>query len=139
MGVLQDLLVELTDKLNEVEAQLGDIPAALEAAKESGRRERDQEFADMVAAKDAEKVAFGASEYARGFVDGGNGGGSDKIYSQAEVDAMLAPLNEQVLAMQGQITDLQGQLASVDQRIADAVAAKVAEFKGKLDEVEAQF
>lgn len=140
MSMLSDLLIEVSNKLAEVEAQLGDIPAALEAAKESGRRERDQEFTDMVAAKDLEKSDFGFSEYARGFVDGGNGQGSgDKIYSQVEVDAMLAPLNESVLALQGRIAELEGIVASVDQRIVDAVAAKVAEMNQRIDEMQGAF
>lgn len=139
MSLAQDLMI-LATKLAEVEAQLGDVPAALEAAKEEGRRSRDEEFSQLIAQKDQEKADFGASEYQRGFVDGGNGQGSgDKIYSQAEVDAMLAPLNEQVAAMQGRITELEGIVATMDQKVAEAVAARVAEFKGALDAVEAQF
>lgn len=140
MSLSQDLMI-LATKLAEVEAQLGDVPAALEAAKEEGRRSRDQEFTDLVAAKDAEKAAFGEAEFQRGVAsvvcpDPGSG---DKIFSQAEVDAMLAPLNEQVVAMRGQIESLESQVAGMDQKISEAVQAKVAEFKAKLDEVEAQF
>lgn len=140
MSLAQDLIA-LAQKLEEIESQLGDVPAALEAAKEEGRRSRDQEFIDMQASKDEEKRVFGESEYQRGFVDGGNGAppASDKIYSQAEVDAMLAPLNESVIAMQGRISELEAIVAGVDSRIAEAVASKIAEFKAGLDEVEAKF
>lgn len=45
---------------------------------------------------------------------------SDKIFSQADVDALLAPLQAQITDLQAQVLALQG---SIDQKVSDAVAA----------------
>lgn len=153
-----ELKVTLETAIAEFKTKSENFEQTLADEREAGRRDRDAEVTDlqerllvaksdfdaMVVQKDQEKVEFGASEYQRGFVDGGNGsGGGDKIYSQVELDAAVAgavaPLNEQVMAMQGQIDALNAQLATVDQRISEAVAARLAEFKAALDSVEAQF
>jgi len=99
------------------------------------------------------------SEYDRGFNDGllqaGQAGGSDKIYSDAELEAELAPLREQIVALTSQVTafeaqvkdleativELQSKVPSVDQPAVDLEAVKkqaadeaVAAFKAMLKE-----
>lgn len=50
---------------------------------------------------------------------------SDKIFSQTEVDAMLAPLNEQILL-------LKAQLDAVPSQIADAVSVARTELRAEI-------
>src|SRR3954465_3641485 len=60
---------------------------------------------------DAQAAADSISKdaYDKGFADGVSSVGTgDKIFSQAEVDAMLAPLQTQVTDLQAQVTALQG-------------------------------
>lgn len=122
MSTLSENILALSKIVAELEAQAADFPAALEAEREAGRRERD---ADVEAAKIA--------GYDEGFAAGvASVPVSDKVFSQAEVDAMLAPLNEQVLTMQGRIAELEGVVAGIDQKVSDAVALALSEFKAIL-------
>lgn len=79
------------------------------------------QLADAQAALVAEKQA----SYEQGFAAGQAASGGDKIYSQAEVDAMLLPLNEQIAALQAQV-------AGVPDQIAAAVAQAKAELKEQI-------
>jgi hypothetical protein len=72
-------------------------------------------------------------KYNEGFAAGvaSMNNGSDKIYSQAELDAQLQPLKDQVAAMQSQIDSLQ---ASVDALPGQIDAAKLAgKEEGKVE------
>lgn len=58
---------------------------------------------------------------------------SDKVFSQADVDALLAPLQAQVADLQAQVSALQ---SSLDQKVAEAVAAIKADLLAKYQELE---
>lgn len=167
MSALSEQLIALAQRIDEVQAQLGDVPAALEAEREAGRRERDgevsalneqiaakqSEFDAMVAQKDQEKTDFGASEYQRGAdekICPDVPPSSDKIYSQADLDAIVVPLNDRLTqmdvqlseaagregALQSRVDELQAIVDGLDVRISEAVQNALKEAKAKLDEAE---
>lgn len=92
-----------------------DFASALEALK--------QQLADAQAALDQAKKA----SYDQGFADGvASVVPSDKVFSQAEVDAMKAGFQSMIDGLNGQIDALNKQVmalqASIDQAVADGVA-----------------
>lgn len=104
---------ELQAKISEMQSKLSDTQAALDQA-----------------VKEA---------YDKGFEDGKNSvepEPSDKIYSQAELDAAVAGAVEPLNA---RIVELEAVVAGIDAKIAEEVAKKVSDIKTKLDELEASF
>ena len=100
LKLLQDLLASIS----VLQAQLADVPAALEAAKKASY---DEGFAAGVAS-----VPPPAS--------------SDKIYSQAELDIMLEPLKAKVAELQAQVDQIP---SLVDAAVKDAKAGFLASMK----------
>lgn len=144
------LILALQDVVAKMQEQSADFPAQLVAIRaegvEEGKRSRDQEISDLIMQKDQEKMDFGASEYLRGFQDGAASipPQGDKIYSQAEVDQMLEPLNQMVLALRGENEQLSNRVAELevlvsgfDARIAQAIQDALMSAKARLDEAEA--
>lgn len=83
---------------------------------------------------DAQKAAddLAKAKYDEGFAAGvASVQPSDKIYSQAEVDAIVLPLNEKIAALELAITDIN---ATIPAKIAEAVAAFKAELLAKYEE-----
>ncbi len=69
--------------------------------------------------------------YAKGFSDGvASVPVSDKIFSQADMDAALKPLQDQVASLQAQVDGVPSQIESA---VAEAVAAVKAELKAAWD------
>lgn len=102
------LLQELQSSIGALQAQLLDAQAAADSiAKEN----YDMGFAAGVASVPAD----------------------DKIYSQAELDAAVGPLQEQISALQIQMQDMQNAL---NQKVADAVAAIKADLLAKYRDLE---
>lgn len=90
------------------------------------------QLADAQAA--AESIAKEA--YDKGFADGvASVPVSDKIYSQAELDAAVAsatePLHGQIAELQVKVSELE---ASIDQKVGEAVAALKADLLAKYEE-----
>ena len=110
MDILAQLQA-LVSLINELQAKLVDAEAALS---ESVKTAYDKGFADGVASVPPPVT--------------------DKIFSQAEVDAMLA---EAVAPLQKKIEDLEAVVASVDQKIADAIIAFKADLLVKVKDIEA--
>lgn len=80
-------------------------------------------------------------EFDRGFAEGklsmGNPG--DKIYDQAEVDAMLKPIQESLVAKEAQIAQLQLDIDGIKASIDEQVKVKLeSELTGILSEFDAQ-
>ena len=127
---------------------------------EEGVRSRDQEVADMIASNEsamaevvaqhaaamaeaeAAKIAFGESEYTRGFTAGVDSDG-EKIYTQADMDAAKAESDAKLeelrvaveaerVSFQEQINALSQQLSDLDASIPGKIADAVAEFKAVL-------
>lgn len=108
------LLQDLTASIAALQAQLVDAQAAADSiAKEN----YDKGFEDGVASVPPPV--------------------SDKIYSQAELDAAVAgavgPLQEQIASLQEQVSAMQGQ---IDQKVADAVALVKADLLAKYKDLE---
>jgi hypothetical protein len=119
MELLQ-MLQDFMNKLGEAAGQIAQLQAKLQ----------DAQAALEIQVKEA---------YDKGFADGVNSvqiPPSDKIYSQEDMDnaikLAIEPLNAKII-------ELEGIVSGIDQKVNDAVALKLAEFKAKLDEVEAQF
>lgn len=72
--------------------------------------------------------------YDDGFAKGVASTGSEKIYSQAELEAKIM---EVVSPLKSEIEALQLQVGQTDQRIADAIAAFKAELLVKAKEIDA--
>lgn len=95
----------------------------------------DQMILDLKAKVDE----LAAASYASGLADGKASVGSpgtqnDKLYSQVEVDGMLAPLNEKITGLENEIDALKNEMnANVDK----AVKAKVDEMIAEFDSEEA--
>lgn len=82
-----------------------------------------------------ELAAEKQASYDEGFAAGAASVGSDKIYSQAEVDAMLAPLQAELDGVKAELEALKLDIdAKIEAAKADAVAALKAELKAKYDE-----
>lgn len=109
LQMLQDLLAKIQELQNKIVDAQNALDIEVKAAYQKG-------FADGVASVQEQP--------------------SDKIYSQEDMDNAIKlsvePLN-------ARIAELEASMADIDAKIAEAVAAKIAEFKAKLDEVEAQF
>lgn len=60
--------------------------------------------------------------------------GGDKIFSQADVDAMLAPMNEKISAMASEIESAKGELEVLKNNMDGKVAEQLAAFKQKAKE-----
>lgn len=103
--------VDLLKMLQDLVAQLADVPAALEAAK---KMSYDQGFADGVASVPVPPV-------------------SDKIYSQVELDKAVA---DAIAPLQIQIADLAAQVAGFDQKVLDAVALVKSDLLSKYQQLE---
>lgn len=135
------LIASLQEVVTKMQEQSADFPAQLEQVRaegvEEGKRSRDTEIAE-----------FGAAERKAGFDEGvasvppcedcpDEPPVSDKIYSQAELDAAItaavSPLNETVSALQTEVDRLNGELSGVDQKISDAIAAVKAELLSRYD------
>lgn len=101
MENILSLLNSLQASIAGLQSQLSDAQAAVDQV---SKEAYDKGF--------AEGVAFGSPD-------------SDKIYSQAEFDAAIAPL-------QAQVTDLQAQVDAAAAGVEAAVAEKVAAFKADL-------
>jgi len=104
---LVQLLNSLVNSLRELQAKLAD---ADQAAQDLARSKYEQGFAAGVAS-----VSIPVS---------------DKIFSQAEVDAMVLPLQESILSLQSQIDQMQAQ---IDAKVSQAVAAFKAELLAKYE------
>lgn len=74
------------------------------------------------------------AKYDEGFAAGkaSMGGEGDKLYSQAELDAIVGPINESLVAKEGQITQLQSDMDLLRAGIDAQVSAKVGEEIGKV-------
>lgn len=72
--------------------------------------------------------------YDKGFADGVASTGSDKIFSQADLDLKI---QEAVSPLKSEIEALQLQVVQVDQRVSDAIAAFKVELLAKVKEVDA--
>lgn len=82
---------------------------------------------------DAQKAAddLAKAKYDEGFAAGvASVGPGDKIYSQAELDAIVLPLNEKIAALELTVNELS---ASIPVKIAEAVAAFKAELLAKYE------
>lgn len=109
MDILAQLQA-LVSLINELQAKLVDAEAAVA---ESAKVAYDKGFADGVASVPPPV--------------------SDKIFSQAEVDQMLA---DAVLPLQKKIEDLELVVAGVDQKIAEGVALVKADLLAKYNELQ---
>lgn len=110
---LLKLLQDLVAQLGALQAQLADAQAALDAAK---KLSYDQGFADGVASLPPPPPA------------------SDKIFSQAEADALVAAA---VAPLQAQVADLQSKVDGIPKLVADAVAALKADLLSKYEAAQA--
>jgi hypothetical protein len=108
---LLKMLQDLVAKLSELQAQLADVPAALEAAK---KLSYDEGFVAGVASVPV-------------VVPG------DKIFSQAELDAKIA---EVVAPLEKKVSDLELVVAGMDQKVLDAVMAAKADLLAKIKDLE---
>lgn len=84
-----------------------------------------QKFADL-----AEAIVAGeAAAYTKGFDEGIGQSTSpgDKIYSEEELQAELAPLKSEIEALKTSVTGLEAQVAAFPEQMVAAVDAKVAE------------
>lgn len=101
--------------------------------------EYDAELAD----KEADAVAREGVAYNKGLADGkaSMGEPSDKIYSQVELDGIVAPLNESIaakdLAISAKQAELDQALAESAGKIAEALAGFKAEVKAKFEAAQA--
>ena len=81
----------------------------------------------QTALADAQKAAdeLAAAKYAEGFEAGKLSVQSDKLYSQAELDAVVEPLKAQLM-------DLQTQVDAIPSKVSDAVSVAKAELLEKV-------
>lgn len=107
---LLKLLQDLVAQLAALQAQLSDVPKALEDAK---KLSYDEGFKAGVASVPVPV--------------------SDKIYSQAELDKAVA---DAVAPMQVQIEDLKAQVATIDQKVLAGMAQMKADLLVKYKELE---
>ena len=126
---LTQLLADLQAVIEGLQAQLGDVPAALAKVRQEGY--------------DAGKADGDAAGYARGFADGKNSVDQSKIYTQADLDAAVsgavAPLQSQIDQLNQQVAALQaGMQDQINAAVAKAVADKTAEFVSTLQALKAQ-
>ena len=113
MGDLVQLLMTLKATIDGLQQQLTDAQAALDVAVKASY---DKGFADGVASVQVPPT--------------------DKIYTQADLDNAVKLAVDPLMA---KISDLEAVVAGIDVKISDAVNAKIAEIKGKLDELELGF
>lgn len=102
------LLQGLLSQLSALQAQLADAEAALAAEKKAA--------------------------YDLGFSEGVASMQSDKIYSEADLQAKLA---EAVLPLQVKIQELEAALVGIDEKVAQEIAKVKAELLAKLKEIDA--
>lgn len=106
-------------ELAAAKAELEQVPAKLEAAK-----------AEAFQAGKAEGLVEGEQiGFEKGVAKAGEAGGSDKIYSQAELDEKLAPLAAQVADLQAKVDGFPAELAA-------AVGAKQAEMLADFEQAQ---
>lgn len=58
--------------------------------------------------------------------------GSDKIYSQAELDEKLKPLQDKVLELEGSVVELKAKIDAFPQVLEEAKVKAVADFKADI-------
>jgi len=130
--MVQDIVQELKVKLEGELAKVGEVKLDLEAKIAS----LDSILVEVEAEK---KIAFD-----KGFEDGlsqsGMAGTADKIFSDAEMNAELAPLKEQIATLEGEksaLTDkvmaLEMDLAGVPAKIDEALVGFKAELKAQYE------
>lgn len=128
---LRELLAQMGAIIDSLEAQLGDVPAALERVRLEGY--------------EAGKADGDAAGYARGFEEGKASvvcpvPDEDRKFTQADLDAAVeavrAALTQEMEGLRQAIIALQDELAAakadVDQRIVAAVTAAIGQFKLEL-------
>lgn len=128
---LRQLIAELTAIIDNLEAQLGDVPAALEKVRVEGF--------------DAGKMEGDAEGYARGYAEGAASvqcpvPDEDRKFTQGDLDAAVeqvrAALTQEMEGLRLAIIDLQDQLAAArrdtDAKILEAVTGALAAFKAEL-------
>lgn len=136
---LINTLKGLVDQVSALEQQLVDAEAAVTTV-------RAESFALGKAEGDAEGYQRGYAEgYTKGFEEGVLSiPVSDKIFSQAEVDAIVQPLNDKISALEVKVFDLETQIANMppagftqeqlDAAVADAKAAMKIAFDAVVNE-----
>ncbi len=130
------LLESLSATINELQVKLADANAAMEEIKavsfESGKVVGIEE-GKVLGFEDGKKAGYDEG-YAKGFEDGkALGGNGDKIYSQAEVDLMIAPLNEKIASLEAEVQAIKD---SIEGLKVEAVNAFKLEIKAKYDEAQ---
>lgn len=109
-----DSIQALFAALAELQTKIQDAQAALSAEFQAGAASRDEEVNALkarIAELEAQVPPVG-----------------DKIYSQAEVDAMLAPLNQKISELQATVDAFPG---VIEQKVNEAIAAFKAELRDK--------
>lgn len=97
-------------------------------AKIVAAQEEVQKLVELLALIESEKQAAYDEGYAKGMADAS---GSDKLYSQAELDAKI---QDAILPLQEQINVLNSQVVDVEAVKAEAKAELKAELKAKYEE-----
>lgn len=118
--------MDIVQLLQNLAAQITELQAKFAEAQ--------NKLADVQALLDSEKLAsFNEGKsvgYEEGFAAGQAASGNGKLYSQEEADALVA---NAVAPLQEQINVLQGQVDAMPQKIADAVAIAKAELKAQVE------
>lgn len=130
------LLEALSSTINDLQVKLADANVAMEEIKQvsfdSGKVAGIEE-GKVLGFEDGKKVGYDEG-YAKGFEDGkASGGNGDKIYSQAEVDLMIAPLNEKIASLEAEVQAIKD---SIEGLKVEAVNAFKLEIKAKYDEAQ---
>lgn len=92
----------------------------------------------MLLAYEADLKIAEAKGFEAGLAQAGQAGGSDKIYSDAELNAELAPLKEKVTALEQKLGVVE-LLVATKQGEVEVLKSEVAQEKAKLLEAVAQF
>ncbi len=140
----EEMFQELLRRLEELSAKVDDVAKkSYDKGFEDGKL---QGYEEGKAQGDAEGFQRGFEEgYAKGKEDGLKECPvpvpSDKIYSQEEMDAALKPLQDKVAEQEAKINEqgakiveLELIVSGIEQKVAEAVAAAIAEFKAKIKE-----
>lgn len=90
---------------------------------------------DFIARVDEFDVGIAAEKKAsfdEGFAAGAASVGSDKIYSQAELDEKIAPLMTEIEQLKVEIVTLKGEVSSMPEKLEMAKGEAVEKFKAEL-------
>lgn len=95
-----------------------------------------EQVAQGVSAMKLSIEEFGKAQFDLGFEEGlkqaGQAGGSDKLYSDAELNAELQPLKDKIAALEVREQELLAKVAEVESSVPGKIAEALVAFKAEL-------